>query len=515
MLAFTATLGIGLLALVLWYLTRSKQRRVWLPLLAVLRVPRRVLPRLTWQRPSLLALLCFFGIWLALLAYTTSPSYTSVTETAKYRLYVYIDFSASVSGRINIKAYREFLQAQWQDWQAAVVSVETSHNEEVYTFSSAAEFAAHVSRLDFHRHATHIAAALQQRGEQLRDYDRVIIVSDYDAYSWRNIHWQQTLEHLPVPRQRTATTNFYLQSVDRQAQGIDITVARSGVVRAAKFTLQISAENNSKVIVHGEMKANQSKTYLRSDYLPFASKYRAQLLGIDADAIALDNTYLFTGKASQQKALIIADLYGERAIDDPLYQLHTALDVLGMQVIRQDHARAVEHDLLVLAYDRNFNAQEHCLMSNKKIWLMPQTLGTDSFEACRCFFRLIGSQGTCVGKSWQEVLQTSGAKRSKLWWHKDRVIVFAAPLYTYQAAQLPVIIKHLLAADGLLDQRLTADQHVPRGESLMQERELPVRDDNVVIGNRREHVWAQALVWYVLVISLIELLLAHSINFNR
>ena len=119
------------------------------------------------------------------------------------------------------------------------------------------------------------------------------------------------------------------------------------------------------------------------------------------------------------------------------------------------------------------------------------------------------------------MLQASGAKPDKLQTRqaivrKGRVTVFAAPLYTYQAAQLPVITKHLLAADGLLDQRLTADQHVPRGESLMQERELPVRDDNVVIGKRQEHVWAQALVWYVLVISLIELLFSRvSLNFKR
>ena len=522
MLAFIAALGSGILSLALWYLTRSKQRRIWLPLLAVLRVPRRALPRLTWQRPPLLALLCFCSVWLALLIYTTSPSYTSVTETNKYRLYVYIDFSASVSARIDIAAYRTFLQEQWQAWQAAaaVIRVETSHNEEVHAFSTADEFAAHIRKLNFHMHATHIAAALQQKGEQLRGYDRIIVVSDYDAYSWHNIHWQQTLEHLPVPRLRTATTNLYLHKIDRQAQGVEVAVARAGVAQAAKLTLQVSSANKIIATVHGEIAANQAKTYLRVDYLPLAGKesYQVQLLGSDNDAIALDNTYRFTGKAQKPRVLIIADLYGARAIDDPLYQLHTALEVLGMKVIRQDHARAVAHDLLILAHDRNFNVTDHCLTSNKKVWLMPQTLGAESIDACICFQRLMGRRGAskCAGKSWQEVLQASGASEfNKLWWRKGRITVFVAPPYMYQAAELPVITKHLLAADGLLDQNMTADQHVPAGESRMQERELPV-NANTVVGKRQEHVWVQVLVWFVLAVSLIELIFSRgSINFNR
>lgn len=535
MIAFVATLASGILALALWYLTRSKQRRIWLPLLAVLRVPRRVLPRLTWQRPPLLALLCFAAIWLALLVYSTSPSYTSVSATDKYRLYVYIDFSASVSARIDIAAYREFLQAQWQAWQAAaaVIRIETSHaddnaDKEMHAFNSADEFIAHINKLNFHLHATDIATALQRRGEQLRDFDRVIVVSDYDAYSWRNIHWQQTLEHLPVPQQRNAKTNFYLHKIDRQAQGIEVAVARAGMAQAAKLALQISRANKIIATVHGEIAADQAKTYLRVDYLPLVGKesYRAQLLVDSAvsDAIALDNTYHFSGKAQKPRVLIIADLYGARAIDDPLYQLHTALEVLGMKVIRQDHARAVAHDLLILAHDKNFNFDEHCLASSEKIWLLPQTLGAKSVggEACRCFLYLLEgkskeqSKHECAGKSWQEVLQASGAsEHSKLWWRAANITVFVAPPYMHQAAELPVLTKHLLAADGLLDKHLSADRHVPAGESRMQERELPA-NANTVIGKRQEeHAWVQALVWYVLAISLIELIFSGFVGFGR
>ncbi|MDE3269737.1 MAG: hypothetical protein OYH77_05595 [Pseudomonadota bacterium] len=527
MLAFLATLGAGLLSLLLWYVLRSKQRRVWLPLLAVLQVRRRTLPRLIWQRPPLLALVCFIAAWLALLAYTTSPSYSRATANAKQRLYVYIDFSASVSARLDIVAFRKFLQAQWHSWQERAVlpiRIATSHNDEqVHAFSSERGFAAYLQQLDFHHHATHIATSLQQQGERLREYGQILIVSDYDAYSWRDIYWQPALEHLPVPRHKTATSNLYLHRVETRAQGIEVTVARAGVAREVAFTLQIShgkedgKADTGKVLAstHGIITANQAKTYLHINYLPRANtSYQLQLLGVADDAISIDNTYLFTGRQRELQALIIADLYGERAIDDPLYQVHTALEVLGLKVSRQDQARAVAHDLLVLAYDRNFSADEHCLLSAKKIWLMPQTLGANSLEACRCYQRLTAGQisspqvdNACAGKSWQEVLQASNAKHEQLWWRKGRVIVFAVPPHTLQAAQLPIITKHLLTTDGLLAQLLTTDDlHVPKGESLLQERELPTQINATVQSTQQEYVWAQALMWFVCCVNIIELL---------
>ena len=529
-----ATSVCTVVALCLWFIMRKKRVRYWFPLLAKLNVKKSHVPKFVWQRPPLLAFICFVCSALALVIYTFAPKSISYAEAGRGKLLLYIDFSPSVSAKATNTQYRQFLQTNYRRWQEqAQTSVYTSHSDTIHLPATTEAFQALLQTLTFHRHETIIYKALQTQTHRLQEYDNIIIVSDRDLHTWQNFHWQHLgdkIKQLPVPQLVPArASNLFLQNPTVEAQGVEVEVARAGEHKRVPFTLLVGKNKRILMQKQGMIEAHRHKTYVRLDYLPLTGeKHWLKIQSQEEDAIALDDIFYFLGKGTERRVVLVADLYGERAIDDPLFQLQTALEVLGMKVMRQDRLRMLEHDLLISAYDRNYTLAHHCPKSAKRLWLMPQTLGVNSEQACRCYLRAVGKAGTCAGKSWQQVLQQSGAipLYKGLLWQKASVVVFTMPLYAYSGAgfsyaQIPVLLKQLLVSAGMLTHdagfgKETEQMNVVRGESMLQEGKafppLYTGDASILHKEKKENsqLWTRLLLSFVLVAGIVELVFVRA-----
>ncbi len=511
---FVGTLSFTLFALLLWFIVRKRYRRVWFPLLAIFTVPRTRLPRLRLRQPPLLAFGCFLLAAIAAVLFALRPhSMLPVADSKKQlQLYLFIDFSPSLSAYVSITQYRAFLQNVYTRLRArGTVTVGTSHSPAMQQFVHVRAFAEHLATLTFHRAGLRLAGVLQQQLPHLSGMDRMIIVADRDQHTWANLHWQHLtipLHHLVVPQLRKrADFNFYVQGVSVAAaphftgQRLNLTVAAAGNLAVGRdFSATVYHQRRKIVQTRARFTTGQNRVLLlltlpHTHKLPEHSELRVQLQTEGGDAVLLDDEFYFKLASFVPQAMIIADLYGERVLDDPLFQLQTALEVLGFKIKRRDHvARLVErHDLLILAFGKNFTVQQHCPVVSTKtpVWLLPQVADFAEHEVCRCYQRLRGrTLGGC--STLAEVLLPDGVKQNKssIVSHLDNVTLFHLPPYAQRRglryAGVPVLIQKLLQQQGLgamhvlqqwprpadifsLATVAVKPVNVPRGESLLQE----------------------------------------------
>ncbi len=515
---FVGALLCTLIAVLLWFVVRKKYRRVWFPLLSIFAVPQSRLPRLRLRWPPLLAFLCFLLTASAALLFALRPhSMRPTVETKRtLELYLFIDFSPSLSAYTTLEQYRMFLHDVYTRLRKlGRVTVGTSHRDEMQKFVHPQAFSAHLKTLAFHRAGLHIASVFRRQLPRLSEMDRIIVVSDRDQHTWHNFHWQHltsTLHHLEVPQLRTAVDfNLYPQRVSVAAnthlatQRLDIEIAAAGVrEKAQTFTVAVYRDKQKITQTQASIAAGQSRVLLplrlpRAKQLQAQSQLRLRLQTEPADAVPLDDNFYFNLDSFVPQVTIIADLHGERLLDDPLFQLQTTFEVLGFKIKRMDRAPhfAKHNDLWVLAFGRNFTLQQHCPTLTKKtrVWLLPQSLTATQNAICRCYQRLRGRVVTkCTTLA--AVLAQDGVKQSKnsLFYRYNNITVFNLPPYAQphkdglKYASVPVLIQQLLQQQGLGKQQAmqqwprhtdifslatvpTAElmpTNVPRGESLLQ-----------------------------------------------
>ena len=509
---FTATLLCASLAVLLWFIVRKKYRRVWFPLVSIFKVPSSRLPRLRWRWPPWLAFLCFLLAAVAICMFALRPHSMTPMPQAKrqLRLFLFLDFSPSLMAHATIKQYRSFLTDVYSRLQQlGNITVSTSHASELHNFAQPQAFTTYVQTLTFHRQGLRMASMLRQQLAQLKSMDRIVIVSDRDQHTWHNFYWQHLtvpVHHLVVPQLRTATnTNLYVQRVSltstasRAVQQLDVEVRRAQDLASPRsFTLAVYRDEKQLTQVQGQFHASQSRVIIplrlpRTAKLQKKQKLRLRLeMGSD-DAIPVDNDFYFMLNAFTPQVTIIADLHGERLLDDPLFQLHTALEVLGFKVTRRDRApyQVEDKHLWIIAFGRNFTMRQHCPQLNQQqpVWLMPQSASAATNHICRCYQQLRGLPlRNC--STLTSVLTADGAKQSKHLptYHKNNLTVFTKPPYAQQGlsyATIPVLIQQLLQQQGLTStaaavrwprvgdiftqpQTALTPSNVPRGESLLQ-----------------------------------------------
>ena len=569
---FVAVLSLTLLALLLWFIVRRKYRRVWFPLLAIFTVPRARLPRLRLRWPPRLAFLCFLLASSAALLFALRPhSMLPAAETKRQlQLYLFIDFSPSLAAYVSIEQYRVFLQDVYiRLRKLGDLTVGTSHNDTMQQFVHAQAFAEHLASLTFHRAGLHMASVLRQQLPRLSDMDRTIIVSDRDQHTWGSLHWQHLtipLHHLAVPQLRSAADfNLYVQRVSVATathltkQRLDIEIAAAGKLNIMRDIMVTVYHDQQKIAQTQASIAAEQARVLLTLALPHTFKLsgasgaslplRLHVQTAPADAVPLDNEFYFNLASFVPQATIIADLYGERVLDDPLFQLQTALQVLGFKIKRRDHASrfSATSDLWILAFGKNFTVPQHCPTLSKKtpVWLLPQARAFDEHAVCQCYQRLRGfDQPNCTTLA--QALKQDKARRAKFFplYRRANLTVFTAPLYAQQQRQqqqsglryasVPVLIQQLLQQQGLgIKQALhqwprpadifslaaptSKPANVPRGESLLQtiaQTALPpaVRFDpqgeQLALPRYRKDalLWVQGLLALAMVAALLEII---------
>ena len=519
------TIGVvitGITALLLWFLVRKKYKRVWYPLIAIFQVKKSRLPNIRLRMPPLLIFLCFCGAVIATVLFAFRPySMLPVVETQRNSIYMFIDFSPSIQAGTDLVSYRQFLISSYtQLLKLGEVVVGTSHSERVYSFTGVDEFKTHLQTLEFHPEGLVMASVLQKQLDVIiKSVDRIVVVSDRDKHTWDNFHWQHLTDevgvHLMMTPQTELSFNLYLHRVlvaeQRQPnmRHLDIEVAKAGdLTSATPFTLEVHQQEVILAKTTGEIPAAKNKTIVQVNFSQTEDnkEFFVQIKPHQEDAISIDNKFFFTTHKLARQVVILGDLYGERLIDDPLFQLQSAFEVLNFRVTRMDHmpVKISEPDLWVLAFGKNFAEQQHCPTFKKKsqpVWLLPQSLDIDNHEACLCYLQIIEAKHmTC--RKMQELLPMTeatqiGGKKSFIW-QKNKLTIFTLPLYAHLQsgltyAGIPVLLRQLLLEQGLWQKTEThswpriADKftlvsenvrsNVPQGESML----LQAREENLPI----------------------------------
>ena len=555
----TGTILIGTTALLLWFLVRKKYKRVWYPLIIIFQVQKSRLPKIRLRIPPLLIFLCFCGATLAAILFSFRPySLLPVTGTQRKSLYMFIDFSPSVQAGTNISRYRNFLVSRYtQLLKLGSIMVSTSHSEQIYTFAGVDEFKTHLQTLEFHPEGIIMASVLQkQLAVTIKSVDRIVVVSDRDKHTWDNFHWQHLANEVSVHMVNTPKTeidlNLYLHrvAVAEQHQSnmhhLDIEIVKAGnLTSTTPFTLEVYQQEHRLAQTTGEIPVAKTKSVVRVEFSHTKNEkeFFVQIKPNQKDAISIDNKFFFTTQNLAKHVIILGDLYGERLIDDPLFQLHSAFEVLNFRVTRMDHVpiKISEPDLWVLAFGKNFTEQQHCPTFKKKsqpVWLVPQSSDIDNHEACLCYLQIIEAQGiTC--REMREILSSTkaqqiGGKKSFIW-QKNKLTVFTLPPYAHSQsglthAGIPVLLRQLLLRQGLWQQTEThnwpriADRfalaldnvhsNVPQGESMLlqaRKENLPIPAKNVAgkaiaLQNHRQDAqpWVRGLIMLAIIASLGE-----------
>lgn len=563
---FVGTLLCALLALLLWFIVRKKYRRVWFPLLAIFTVPKSRLPRLRLRWPPLLAFGCFLLATSAAVLFALRPhSMLPTTENNRtLELYLFIDFSPSLTAYTTIEQYRLFLHDVYSRLrQLGNVTVGTSHDDTMQKFIHPQAFAEHLANLTLHRAGLHMASVLRQQLPRLSDMDRIVIVSDRDQHTWHNLHWRHlaaTLHHLAVPQLKdTVDFNLYVQKVSiahtphLTKQRLNVEIAAAGKRnKTHNFKITVYRSTQKITQTQASIAANQTRVLLplhipRPQQTPNKGQWRLHLQPEHADAVSLDDEFYFNLTSFVPQVTIIADLHGERLLDDPLFQLQTTFEVLGFKIKRRDHAsRFVDNsDLVVLAFGRNFTVPQHCPVLSQKtpVWLLPQAASAPQDAICHCYQRLRGQRPTNC-RTLAEVLTQDGVAQNNnaLYYRQDNITIFTVPPYAQQHkgglkyASVPVLIQQLLQQQGLGKQQVIqqwpryADifsltpahastlkfSNVPRGESLLQtvaQAALPpaaqFSTEGEQIGLLHYHRdawwWVQGLLALVILAALLEI----------
>jgi hypothetical protein len=156
--------ALGLTGAVVWWLVRKRQKRVWLPTVRVMDLESRVLPRLVFRPPPIVAFLCFLLLAVVLALFTLRPRTQVFTpfEPNQTRIHLLIDLSASLAAQLSIDEYATRMGQLVQTLkETGRVTVSTSHSPEVIEPGSPEEVRAKVQALGYHRAGFKLGAGMK------------------------------------------------------------------------------------------------------------------------------------------------------------------------------------------------------------------------------------------------------------------------------------------------------------------------------------------------------------------
>ncbi len=151
---FFATIGAGVLGLIIWWLVRKRQKRLWLPTVRILDMERKILPKLVFRLPPLLAFLCFLLAAVVAVLFSARPRTLVFTpfEPNQTRIHIFVDMSPSVSAHQSLEGIADKVSVLFSTLKiSGRVTVSTSHSKGVSEPTDAAQVATQIKSLGFHR----------------------------------------------------------------------------------------------------------------------------------------------------------------------------------------------------------------------------------------------------------------------------------------------------------------------------------------------------------------------------
>lgn len=554
-----AVAGVATLAVAgatLWWLVRKRQKRVWLPTIRIMRLESYVLPRLVLRPPPLVGFLCFLAAALVLLGFAMRPRTQVFTpfEPNQTRIHVFCDLSPSVSAYVTLDEYAARMAALYvQLKDAGRITVSTSAGPQVAEPQSAEEMAAAVRQTGFHRAGLRLGTAMKALLAERSDIDRLIVVSDRDQHSWTDFNWQYLTDEMDVvlydltdghgaKAARGGARNVfindarYLSSPASTSMDWDVEVARSGEAGEIEGKLDVTYMGKQLGTFPWKLPADRRRINVRATW-PGAAVTAIDKSGVrdvplvfrlaidGGDLIALDNEFRTGLRGLKQDVLLVSESTGERALEDPAEQLEVSLAIQGFRTRRLDTLAqpgpaADEYPFVVLLGGGAGSVDRYCPKSFERarlaekgrqgnavghqralprLWLAPQTPDASYRDLCRCYSRLLLSQGATESEpaycqtiqsrsQWLGLLPSLGAKQvggqvgdwsKALAWHgRDQtsgldVLAFTVPLTPSPAtglnhAQMPILVKELLTWQGIIETATPGGGGWPRIEDIFQ-----------------------------------------------
>lgn len=420
----------------LWFWIRRKNERQWMPLLQIFPSRRTRFFQMKFQRPPWIPFLCFLGLWILVGLSSVAPSwlYTTALPLSQGKAVVYIDLTPSVSGEISLAAYRDKLRSLREILKGYAKLVWLSSWESgSREFSSTAAFDAWLSSLEFQRTGRKIATVLVQNAAEIREAKAIYVVSDRDASSWREFHWEfyaESMEVRYIPVKGEARFNWYFDSV---------TPSESANPRALEWNVVIKSTDRSDSLVH-ELQVFQDETQVYEqkwelDATTLQAKLHVaipiHLLNrnktaalrwkiLVKDGILLDNEFRTPVKNTYKKALLVVRNEGEHFLATSRSQLRAWLEVLGFDVdlveqLSQKNVEA-EYALAMILLPPDGDLRDQCpkmgSMKGAKVWILPYRAQQELDGLCWCYDRFLSGASEKKPVFCQNLAQASELNRA-------------------------------------------------------------------------------------------------------
>lgn len=461
MTAFISALLLGGIAL--WIIIRKQTKRVWLPILQVLRFEQRKLPKLRFIPPPWVSFLAFLVAAVVLTLFTTRPANLIFIpfDPKVDRHHILFDLSPSNQASVSIEAYQSKARSLYQTLaNQGKITVSSTAGLEHKEIATEADLEQWLNTLKWHPFGSKMGSLLKAQLDLLGDVDRLYIISDGDQASWGDFNWRFLSDEMDVVwvslrhGEGNPDNNVYfwdayyrgVQSATMATWDIDIARTKTDDELTGNLTVRIGdkvLKQMAWVFPKGRNRITLNVSWALSD-IDQVNTDSGQPLTWELDgqdSIASDNVLRTPLLGKRQQVLLIGEPSGERYIDDALQQLRVSLDVLGFKVQKIDDASAgsnlIGKQPLTIAVGgtgsglktfcpveelRKVATQENQVMQEPlSFWLAPYDMQADYQELCLCYAALIGQvklgamplycEDVTHRDHWADVLASLGAKQ--------------------------------------------------------------------------------------------------------
>ncbi len=444
-LAFLLVSLLTTAGIVVWVLLRQEKKRSFLPILEVVQLEIKAVPKLRWNKPPLWSFVCFLIAAFAISIFALEPTEALIKqENLDLRnTHVIFDLSPSVSANITPQEYVSVANEVLTKLDSNTrLSFSLSSSPEIFPLSQRTELSKLIGEKGFHRAGFKFGVAVEKLLASAPDIEQLVLVTDNDRASWEDFNWSYLekkvqISWYPLTKTNERSNNIFIDEVKAPPRNSQdnkwvIIVRRSGAGDVLNGKLTLSIEGKVLGDQSFRFDGNMSSIELEMKGPPKSNAPKTLEWTLSTEApgdLGIDNTFRSASNGREQKATLISQPGGEMFLEDAFFHLKTSLDVLGFKTSRYDNLqRSVDLDSpLIVAeakptQDRSFFCPVFPQTENKgrQVWLVPSEGMRDYSQICACAAGFIQAPKVlsevpnyCEGIETQEqyfgVLQSIGA----------------------------------------------------------------------------------------------------------
>jgi len=433
---------LAVFSALIWWVIRKRLKGWWMPILQVIDIQAKRLPKLQWKKPPLIPFLAFMLSAIAFCFLLLKPA-TLVQISQKNKeitQHIFVDLSASMQTNYDLQELKNQVKGLWLKIKdRGVINLSSSRYPDFRSPGDEDSLDTFLETLQFHPEGLKLGSWFRTYNNLYNQVDDLFIISDNDLNTWSDFDWQVQGTDRQVytfgESNHTSPYNIfisqasYLSVATSQRMTWNIEITRSGKLNEA-ITAQISARAGTTTLetveftmVPGQSKSIVSMSWLKEKVQKSLATNTADLQpkltflieGI-SDAIALDNQFHAFLLGVKKNAVLISMPQGEIALENPDYFMTKSLEILDFRVERVDAISKATKNLLKFPYwfiyastreniDRSCPSDLIKLRSRKakitppKIWLIPQSVTPSYQNLCHCFTRLAITESMNQGKA--------------------------------------------------------------------------------------------------------------------